>query len=93
MSDTKGIAGHGGNGAPPPQQTVQIQLTRKIEFVNAQVLSGRTPDGNGFLQIIDPGSATLYMIQLSPEDARSIGNALASTVPIASPGDMPGGKT
>lgn len=92
MSAGKGIAGHGGqskqgNGAPVP---LQIQLTREVRFLAAMVDAKRLPDGNALIEIVDPGSATVYHATITGEAARGIGRKLISTVPVAGADEMPG---
>jgi hypothetical protein len=89
MNAGKGIVGHGGNGAPaPPVQ--QINLTRTVKFLAADVQVATLPNGNRLLTILDPGSATAYSVELPNEGARQIGQALISSVQVAGADEMPG---
>lgn len=89
MNAGKGIAGHGqGNGAP---QQVQIQLTREVRFLAAMIDVKRLPSGTALIEIVDPGSGTVYHAEITGEAARDIGRKLISTVPVAGADQMPGG--
>jgi hypothetical protein len=77
-----------GTGSGPA--TRQIAVTRQITFVGCTVAVEKLPNGGRQLQIIDPGSATVYLATLEADNAREIGHALSSAVPIASPGDVNG---
>lgn len=91
MSAGKGIVGHGAQSAPPQPGVMEQPISRKVEFLGAQIVAGTTPDGNRLLSIIDPGSQTVYQVTLTPEGAREVGKGLISTVPIADASEMPGG--
>lgn len=86
MSAGKGIAGHG-NGQPP--MPVQVQVTTTVTFMGAHINIAHQPDGGRQLEIIDKGSATVYVVPLTSEVARELGSALMSVIPTAKPGDMP----
>lgn len=92
MNAGKGITGHGGqpaqgNGTPE----VRIQLTREVRFLAAMVDAKRLSSGNALIEIVDPGSGTVYHAEITGEAARKIGRELISTVPIAGADEMPGG--
>jgi hypothetical protein len=85
----KGIAGHGGNDVPEVK-AIELQLTREVRFLAAMVDAKRLPDGNALIEIVDPGSATVYHAVITGEAAREIGRKLISTVPVVGADDMPG---
>jgi hypothetical protein len=85
VSAGKGIAGH--NGKPAPLAIPGI--SRRVEFLEANIDVGKLPEGARMLSIIDPGSKTLYTITLPADAARQIGQALISSVQVAGVDEMP----
>lgn len=90
MSAGKDIAGHGGNGTPPPtEQVVQLPITKQTTFNGVQVDAQPTPDGGRQLVIIDPGGGHVYLLPMAGDLAREIGRKLMSSVPVAGADEMP----
>jgi hypothetical protein len=85
----RGNFGKRGNGGPPPEQQVQFPITKEIVYRAVDIRVKNLEDGSRSLIILDPTTATAHVVPMNADAARAVGNALASAISIATPGEVP----
>lgn len=69
--------------------SVEVPITEEITLRGVQLGAVPVEDGGRILQIIDPMRARVILIPVPADVARTLGQALITTLEVAGPGDVP----